>query len=72
MILTINRLTNCTTRSMMDVVRLAEELRSEQDCAMAFERDKKLLEAQVSGPCHIVGVASNCVLPIGEGRLKQT
>ena len=49
MILTINRLTNCTTRSMVDVVRLAEELRSEQDCAMAFERDKKLLEAQVSG-----------------------
>ena len=48
MILTINRLTNCTTRAMVDVVRLAEELRSEQDCAMAFERDKKLLEAQVT------------------------
>ena len=57
---------------MVDVVRLAEELRSEQDCAMAFERDKKLLEAQVSGPSHIVCVAPNCVLPIGEGRLKQT
>ena len=71
MILIINRLTNCTTRSMVDVVRLAEELRSEQDCAMAFERDKKLLEAQVSGPSHIVGVAI-CVVPIGEGRLKQT
>ena len=56
----------------MDVVRLAEELRSEQDCAMAFERDKKLLEAQVSGPCHIVCVAPNCVVPIGEGCLKQT
>ena len=35
------------TRSMVDVVRLAEELRSEQECAMALERDKKLLEAQV-------------------------
>merc|ERR1712192_215656 len=35
------------TRSMVDVVRLAEELRNEQDCAMALERDKKLLEAQV-------------------------
>ena len=57
---------------MVDVVRLAEELRSEQDCAMAFERDKKLLEAQVSGPRHIVGVVPICVLPIGEGRLKQT
>ena len=35
------------TRSMVDVVRLAEELRNEQDCAMALEHDKKLLEAQV-------------------------
>ena len=32
---------------MVDVVRLAEELRNEQDCAMALERDKKLLESQV-------------------------
>ena len=34
------------TRAMVDVVRLAEELRNEQDCAMSLERDKKLLEAQ--------------------------
>jgi chromosome segregation ATPase len=33
--------------SMVDAARLADELRQEQDCAMMFERDKKLLEAQV-------------------------
>merc|ERR1719158_948206 len=34
-------------RAMVDAARLAEELRQEQDLAMALERDKKLLEAQV-------------------------
>jgi len=34
-------------RSMMDAARLADELRAEQEVAMALERDKKLLEAQV-------------------------
>merc|ERR1719449_233058 len=34
-------------RAMVDAARLAEELRQEQDVAMALERDKKLLEAQV-------------------------
>merc|ERR1719466_259284 len=32
---------------MVDAARLADELRAEQDLAMALERDKKLLEAQV-------------------------
>ena len=32
---------------MMDAARLAEELRTEQEVAMATERDRKLLEAQV-------------------------
>merc|ERR1712240_367270 len=32
---------------MVDAARLADELRIEQDTAMALERDKKLLEAQV-------------------------
>merc|ERR1712055_641259 len=31
----------------VDAARLADELRMEQDLAMALERDKKLLEAQV-------------------------
>jgi len=34
-------------RAMVDAARLADELRGEQDLAMALERDKKLLEAQV-------------------------
>merc|ERR1719430_311549 len=32
---------------MVDAARLADELRQEQELAMALERDKKLLEAQV-------------------------
>merc|ERR1719420_1592088 len=32
---------------MMDAARLAEELRTEQEVAIAYERDRKLLEAQV-------------------------
>merc|ERR1712198_725022 len=34
-------------RAMIDAARLADELRQEQETAMALERDKKLLEAQV-------------------------
>merc|ERR1712223_910193 len=34
-------------RAMVDAARLADELRMEQDLAMALERDKKLLESQV-------------------------
>merc|ERR1712192_107621 len=34
-------------RAMVDAARLADELRMEQEVAMALERDKKLLEAQV-------------------------
>merc|ERR1712200_182176 len=34
-------------RAMIDAARLADELRMEQEAAMALERDKKLLEAQV-------------------------
>ena len=36
------------TRAMVDAARLAEELRAEQDHAMQLERDRKLLEAQVT------------------------
>merc|ERR1711868_128287 len=34
-------------RAMIDAARLADELRAEQEAAMIFEREKKLLEAQV-------------------------
>ena len=33
-------------KSMVDAARLADELRQEQEFAIAYERDKKLLEAQ--------------------------
>merc|ERR1712043_7940 len=34
-------------KSMVDAARLAEELRAEQDLALSFEKDRKLLECQV-------------------------
>merc|ERR1711994_732119 len=34
-------------KSMVDAARLAEELRAEQDMALSFEKDRKLLECQV-------------------------
>merc|ERR1712179_336305 len=34
-------------KAMLDAARLAEELRSEQDAAQAFERERKLQECQV-------------------------
>ena len=34
-------------KEMMDAAQLAEELRMEQEVAMATERDRKLLEAKV-------------------------
>merc|ERR1712183_1053544 len=34
-------------RAMIDAARLADELRMEQEVAMALERDNKLLEAQI-------------------------
>merc|ERR1712109_443657 len=34
-------------KAMVDAARIADELRSEQDLAQAFEKDRKLLECQV-------------------------
>ena len=34
-------------KAMVDAARLADELRSEQDLAQAYEKDRKLLECQV-------------------------
>ena len=36
-----------THLAMVDAARLADELRAEQQSAMLFEKEKKLLEAQV-------------------------
>jgi len=38
-------------KAMIDAARLADELRAEQEVAMALERDRKLLEAQVKDLC---------------------
>merc|ERR1719356_842527 len=59
------------TRSMVDVVRLAEELRSEQDCAMAFERDKKLLEAQVKDASNRLDEAEQNALKGGKKAISK-
>ena len=60
------------TKSMVDVVRLAEELRNEQDCAMALERDKKLLEAQVRLKLiSLIGLHPWHRIFSGEGCFKQ-
>ena len=50
-------------RAMVDAARLADELRQEQDVAMALERDKKLLEAQVKD-------AQNCLDEAEQNALK--
>merc|ERR1712062_585075 len=34
-------------KAMVDAARLADELRAEQECAQAYERDRKLYECQV-------------------------
>merc|ERR1719338_101937 len=35
------------TKAMVDAARLADELRAEQEAALGFERDRKLLECQI-------------------------
>ena len=52
---------------MVDAARLADELRAEQDTAMALERDKKLLESQVS----ISFILPFIYVSSGEGRLLK-
>jgi len=41
---------------------LADELRAEQEFAMAVERDRKLLEAQVSLLIFLINICCNVVL----------
>ena len=53
-------------KSMVDAARLAEELRAEQDMALSFEKDRKLLECQVKdvqqGQLYIVETNSFLIL----------
>ena len=57
---------------MVDAARLADELRTEQDTAMALERDKKLLESQASISFIIALISVQYMIssiPSGEGCL---
>merc|ERR1712200_377296 len=58
-------------RAMVDAARLADELRQEQELAMAFERDKKLLEAQVKDAQNRVDEAEQNALKGGKKAMAK-
>merc|ERR1719356_1497134 len=58
-------------RAMVDAARLADELRQEQDVAMALERDKKLLEAQVKDAQNRVDEAEQNALKGGKKAMAK-
>merc|ERR1712098_203461 len=58
-------------RAMIDAARLADELRAEQDTAMALERDKKLLEAQVKDAANRVDEAEQNALKGGKKAIAK-
>merc|ERR1719454_2129988 len=58
-------------RAMVDAARLADELRQEQELAMALERDKKLLEAQVKDAQNRVDEAEQNALKGGKKAMAK-
>merc|ERR1719398_216241 len=58
-------------RAMIDAARLADELRAEQDIAMALERNKKLLEAQVKDASNRVDEAEQNALKGGKKAISK-
>merc|ERR1711909_209326 len=58
-------------RAMIDAARLADELRMEQDMAMALERAKKLLEAQVKDSANRVDEAEQNALKGGKKAIAK-
>merc|ERR1719147_92618 len=58
-------------RAMIDAARLADELRAEQEMAMALERDKKLLEAQVKDAASRVDEAEQNALKGGKKAMTR-
>merc|ERR1719414_1953706 len=58
-------------RAMIDAARLADELRAEQEMAMALERDKKLLEAQVKDASNRVDEAEQNALKGGKKAIAK-
>merc|ERR1712186_189445 len=59
-------------RAMIDAARLADELRMEQETAMALERDKKLLEAQVKDAQNRCDEAEQNALKGGKKAMAKT
>jgi len=57
--------------AMVDAARLADELRTEQETAMMFERDKKLLEAQVKDAQNRVDEAEQNALKGGKKAIAK-
>ena len=57
---------------MVDAARLADELRTEQDTAMALERDKKLLECQASKYSLSVQCLTSSQVKDASSRLDET
>merc|ERR1719174_2515807 len=58
-------------RAMVDAARLADELRQEQELAMALERDRKLLEAQVKDAANRVDEAEQNALKGGKKAIAK-
>merc|ERR1712200_243711 len=58
-------------RAMIDAARLADELRMEQEAAMALESDKKLLEAQVKDAQNRVDEAEQNALKGGKKAMAK-
>merc|ERR1719184_530664 len=58
-------------RAMIDAARLADELRAEQEMAMALERDKKLQEAQVKDASNRVDEAEQNALMGGKKAITK-
>merc|ERR1712073_147278 len=58
-------------RAMIDAARLADELRMEQEAALALERDKKLLEAQVKDAQNRVDEAEQNALKGGKKAMAK-
>merc|ERR1711910_177019 len=55
-------------KAMVDAARLADELRSEQEIALSFEKDRKLLDCQLNLSPVVASVASVSVsVTIGPG-----
>ena len=54
-------------KAMIEAARLAEELRSEQELAISYERDRKLLEAQLKDLVTRCDEAETNALKVEEG-----